>query len=387
MKQECRNIILLSTADWDNPFWTNKQHVAVDLAKRGNKILYIDSLGLRSPGLNKKDFTRIIKRIIKAIKPPRQVSDNIWVWSPITLPWNNYKLVRQINRIFLKLAITFWSKKLSLLNPWLWTYNPLTTEFIDLKKYNKVIYHCVDEIKAQPGMPVNILERAEKDLVSGADIVFVTAPNLLISRKKLNDNTYYFSNVADFNHFSKAMKADTLVPTDLLEIKGPILGFIGAVSSYKVNFELLIYIAEQRPEWNIVIIGQVGEGDPSTDVAKLESMSNIYILGPRPYKDLPCYLKGFDVALLPNNINEYTDNMFPMKFFEYLAAGKPVVSVELKAIMEFEGIVKIGKNKELFLEAIEETLQGKVANLEDRISLASKYTYESRSNKMLNMIK
>ncbi|TCW00207.1 glycosyltransferase [Biostraticola tofi] len=387
MKQECRNIILLSTADWDNPFWTNKQHVAVDLAKRGNKILYIDSLGLRSPGLNKKDFTRIIKRIIKAIKPPRQVSDNIWVWSPITLPWNNYKLVRQFNRIFLKLAITFWSKKLSLLNPWLWTYNPLTTEFIDLKKYNKVIYHCVDEIKAQPGMPVNILERAEKDLVSGADIVFVTAPNLLISRKKLNDNTYYFSNVADFNHFSKAMKADTLVPTDLLEIKGPILGFIGAVSSYKVNFELLIYIAEQRPEWNIVIIGQVGEGDPSTDVAKLESMSNIYILGPRPYKDLPCYLKGFDVALLPNNINEYTDNMFPMKFFEYLAAGKPVVSVELKAIMEFEGIVKIGKNKELFLEAIEETLQGKVANLEDRISLASKYTYESRSNKMLNMIK
>lgn len=381
-----KEIVLLSTADWDNPFWTNKQHVAVEFARRGYKVLYIDSLGLRAPSLNKKDFSRILRKVFKAVRPPRKVQENIWVWSPITLPWNAYRSVRFFNKFYLSLFVKLWSKVLGFKSPWLWTYNPLTTEFLKLDDFSKTVYHCVDEIKAQPGMPVDILEREEKTLLKGADIIFVTAPQLKMSRVQWNSNIHYFSNVADFSHFNKALTDDFSKPLDLINLTGPILGFIGAVSSYKVDMVLLCHIAKSRPNYNIVIIGEVGEGDPSTKINLLKEHNNIYLLGPKPYSVLPQYLKYFDIALLPNNLNEYTDNMFPMKFFEYLAAGKPIVSVDLSSIKEFHHIVKIGHNPDEFVRAVDQVLTGDVASLEDRLSLAKEYTYESRTTKMLNMI-
>lgn len=386
MTKKINDILLLSTADWDNPFWTNKQHVAVELARRGHKVLYIDSLGLRSPGLNKKDLSRIFKRIGKALKPPKKVHDNIWVWSPITLPWNRFLVIRTLNKIYLNIFIKLWLGILNFNYPWLWTYNPLTTEFIGTENFSKVVYHCVDEIKAQPGMPIDILEREEKTLLKAADVIFVTAPQLMESRVQWNDNIHYFSNVADFSHFNKSLIEDYDIPDELFDLNKPILGFIGAVSGYKVDFNLLSYIAENRPNYNIVIIGLVGEGDPNTDISLLTRHSNIHLLGPKTYDSLPRYLKFFDVALLPNNLNEYTDNMFPMKFFEYLAAGKPVVSVDLPALRDFSHIAKIVNNKEGFLSAIDSILQGDVAPLKERLDVASEYTYQSRTDKMLRII-
>ncbi|HBR4898116.1 TPA: glycosyltransferase family 1 protein, partial [Klebsiella pneumoniae] len=145
---ENKDIVLLSTADWDNPFWTNKQHVAVELSRLGYKVFYIDSLGLRAPSLNKKDLTRAIKRIFKMFKAPRHVRENLWVWSPVTLPWNKYKLIRSFNRLYLKGMIGFWTKYLKFREKVLWTYNPLTKRLLNLKDYSYVVYHCVDEIKA-----------------------------------------------------------------------------------------------------------------------------------------------------------------------------------------------------------------------------------------------
>ncbi|QGY32294.1 glycosyltransferase [Pantoea cypripedii] len=383
---ENNEIVLLSTADWDNPFWTNKQHVAVEFARRGYKVFYIDSLGLRKPSMNKKDLSRIFRRLFKALRPPKKVQKNIWVWSPITLPWNQYSFVRKFNRLYFKFFLTVWSKIYGFKRPWLWTYNPLSTEYIEPSDFTKTIYHCVDEIKAQPGMPIEILEREERVLLSKSDIVFVTAPKLKENRVQWNDNIYYFSNVADFSHFNRAIVEKFDKPVELVNLEGPVLGFIGAVSSYKIDFSLLSKLAETRPGYNIVIIGLVGEGDPSTNINTLTKHNNIHLIGPKDYSILPVYLKYFDVALLPNHINEYTDNMFPMKFFEYLAAGKPVVSVNLKAIQEFSNVVKIGRNPEEFIDCVDQVLAGDVADLNTRLDLAQQYTYESRMDKMLKLI-
>ncbi|MDF7662178.1 glycosyltransferase [Erwiniaceae bacterium L1_54_6] len=380
-------VILLSTADWDNPFWTNKQHVAVELSKLGYKVLYVDSLGLRKPGLNKKDMRRIFFRILKSFKAPKKVRDNIWVWSPINLPWNDVSFARTLNKTYLNLFLNLWTKMLGFQKPWLWTYNPLTTEFLNPKKFSKTIYHCVDEIKSQPGMPKEILENEEIKLLKVSDTVFVTAPQLYETKKKWNDSIFYFSNVADYNHFNQAVTINFERPEDLKNITRPILGFIGAVSNYKVDFKLLQHIAKSRPDYDIVIIGLVGEGDPETNVDMLMSCKNIHFLGPKKYETLPQYLKFFDVALLPNRLNEYTDNMFPMKFFEYLAAGKPVVSVNLSSIREFDGIVKIGHDYDEFLFQIDTVLSEKNARQGEFLDLAKEYTYESRMKKMLASIK
>ncbi|TLV21531.1 glycosyltransferase family 1 protein [Klebsiella indica] len=386
MIKKSKEVVVLSTADWDNPFWTNKQHVASDLAKKGYKVFYIDSLGLRKPSINKKDFKRIIKRCIKGLKAPRKVKDNIYVWSPILIPFNDVKVIRYFNKFLFSSMLMFWLKLNGFKNSVLWTYNPLTTRFINIKKFSYVVYHCVDEIKAQPGMPVSVLEASEKDLTKSADIVFVTSPTLFDSRKKWSDHVYYFSNVADYDHFSKALNEHTVVPEDIDLIPHPRLGFIGAISSYKIDFNLLHGLAKNRPNWHIVLIGDVGEGDPGTNVSILQECDNIHFLGAKSYSLLPNYLKGFDIALLPNNLNEYTDNMFPMKFFEYLAAGRSVVSVDLLSIKDFRKYVKVGRNIDEFITAIEEILEGKQVPLKEIQEISQQYTYDTRTTKMINII-
>ena len=382
-----RDIVLLSTADWDNPFWTNKQHVAVELARSGHRVLYIDSLGLRRPSASARDLMRIAKRLYKAARPPRKVRDNLWVWSPIVLPWHGNAFVRRVNRLLLNTGLWLSLRLLGMRREWLWTYNPLTTKFFDLSTFNYCIYHCVDEIKAQPGMPVETLEEAEKKLAKHVNIIFTTSPQLTTTRSIWNPNTHYLPNVSDYNHFSSAQAQTTNVPLDLKKIPSPRIGFIGAISGYKVDFPLIRLIAQTHPEWSIVLIGDVGEGDPWTDSSKLKGLPNIHLLGPRPYGVLPAYLKGLDVALLPNNVNEYTDSMFPMKFFEYLAAGKPVVSVNLKAIQDFSHVVSIAHTADQFIFAIEEALVGNGPSLQKRLETAKLYTYEARTKKMLSIIK
>lgn len=381
-----RNVVLLSTADWDNPFWTNKQHVATGLARRGHRVLYIDSLGLRAPGVNPQDVRRMGRRIARAAAGVRQVDDRIFVWSPLLLPYQNRPAVRAFNRAALSRALARAVQKLGFERPLLWTYNPLTTRLLDLRGFETVVYHCVDDIAAQPGMPTTLLRQAERELAAHARVVFATAPRLAEIQARINPNTHFLPNVADFDHFSTALDPHMEVPPDLATIAGPRLGFIGAISGYKVDFALLRAIAEQRPDWSVVLIGKVGEGEPGTDAALLQGLPNLHVLGPRSYTSLPAYLHGMDVCLLPCRRNDYTASMFPMKFFEYLAAGRPVVSTDLPAIRPFRHVVNIASTTESFVRSIGDVLEGTAPPLEDRLAIARAHTWEARTDRMLELL-
>jgi len=381
-----KNILILSTADWDNPFWTNKQHVAVELATIGHRVLYIDSIGLRRPSSSSQDLKRIFHRITKSFSFPKKVRENLWVLSPIVIPFHTNKFIQKLNRFWLCSLLYLSARILKIHFSHLWTYNPLTSLFVDLKNFQFSIYHCVDEIKAQPLMPLELIEVAEKQLLKETSLVLTTSLELTNSRKPLNPNTFYFPNVCDYNHFASALDSSTVIPDDLLSIPSPRVGFIGALSGYKIDFSLLRFIAESHPDWSIVLIGKVGEGDPWTDISLLNGLPNLYLMGPRSYEQLPSYLKGFDVGLLPNLINQYTKAMFPMKFFEYLASGTPVVGVELPALQDFDELAWFEPTHKRFLQAIEKTLAGDVPDLDARIDAAKKHTYHERTEQMLSLI-
>lgn len=380
------DIVLLSTADWDNPFWTNKQHVAVELARRGHRVLYVDSLGLRRPSASARDLRRIVRRIRKALRAPRQVRDRLWVWSPLALPFHGNPISRRVNHWALERGLDAHLRALAMRKEWLWTYNPMSNRLVDLAAFDRCIYHCVDEISAQPGMPAATLRAAEEELTRRADVVFTTSRMLTESRKQWNPRTHYLPNVADYEHFCTAMSPATMIPDDLARLGAPRLGFIGAISGYKVDFALIRAVATARPEWNLVLIGSIGEGDPWTDIGALEGLSNVHLLGPRAYARLPGYLKGFDVALLPSRINDYTDAMFPMKLFEYLAAGRPVVSVGLKAIRDYADVVDIAPSPEAFIDKIAAVLAGRAPALPARLAVAKRHTYVTRMDQMLALI-
>jgi glycosyltransferase involved in cell wall biosynthesis len=248
-----------------------------------------------------------------------------------------------------------------------------------------LIYHCVDDLSSAPGMPSDVIKKAEQKLVQVADIIFTTSPKLYKSCSMLNpENTYYFPNVVDFDHFFKA-KQNGPIPEDIIKIPRPRIGFIGAISSYKVDFELISYVAKQRPSWHWVLIGEVGEGQPDTSIEKLK-MPNIHLLGPKPYKILPDYLRGIDIATIPACINDYTFSMFPMKFFEYLAAGKPVVATNLPALQNYAEACFLVDSPEKFILAIEDILDGKLPDETLCLNLARKHTWEWRTNEMLKLI-
>ncbi len=379
-------ILLLSTADWGNPFWTNKQHVAVELAKLGYKVLYVDSLGLRAPSLNKSDLSRIFRRLLKGLLPPVKKRDNLWVWSPIVIPFQKYRPVRSFNKILLTFFSHLFMFFLGFKKPLVWTYNPITLDVFHINKDSIVVYHCVDDIKAQPGMPYNEIKAAEARLVKRADYVFVTSNKLYEKNCALTDHIYMFSNVADYNHFSKALSDSIELPGDTGMVDGSVIGFIGAISGYKQDFKLLEYIAINKPEWQIILIGKVGEGDPDTNVKPLKNLDNVLFLGPRPYSQLPAYIKSFDVAIIPAALNEYTHAMFPMKFFEYLAAGKRIVSTAIDSLKSYADYCEIAHSHDDFIRKIEMVLSSKDMDIEKRLTLAKQNTYESRTKKMLAII-
>lgn len=380
------DIVILSTADWDHPFWTNKQHVAVALAELGHRVFYIDSMGIRRPTSTGGDLRRILQRLRLSCMPPRRVRQRIWVWSPLVIPAARHPFPKKINRILLMAGLSLWLSLLRFRKDLLWTYSPLCLDYLCLSKFSKSVYHCVDAIDAQPEMPADQLISGEQSLCRAVDYIFTTSRYLQNRCSALNSNTYYFSNVADDKHFRSALDDCTRIPADLLAIPKPRIGFVGAISPYKLDFALIRKLAVIRPNLHFVLIGAIGEGQPGCSHDLLMGVSNLHILGPRPYGDLPGYLKGFDIGIIPAPINIYTQAMFPMKFFEYLSAGLPVVSTRLDSLLEYSSLSNLcDPNAESFSFAIDRVLATNHIRSDTPISSLGK-NYISRTMDMLAKI-
>ena len=380
-----RDILLVSTADWDNPFWTNKQHVAVELARQGRRVLYVESSGLRRPSLSARDLLRIGRRLARALRPPREVRPGLWVWSPAVLPWQGSRVVRRLNRIALRAGLALAARHVGFHPRTLWTYSPVTPELYDLGRFCRIVYHSVDDVAAQPGMPAVAIGQAEATLVRRADLVFTTSPLLRDRHAAAGaQRCVFLPNVADADHFGSALAPGVAVPDDLAAVPAPRIGFIGAVSGYKLDFGLIREVALARPACSFVLVGQVGEGDPWSDVSLLRGVANLHLFGPRPYAALPAYLAGMHAAILPSAANAYTAAMFPMKLFEYLAAGRPVVATPLPALAGFAHLLLVAPPQaEAFAAALDRALAGAGPSLDVRLAAARAHTYPGRTRDML----
>ena len=382
------DVVVLATADWDHPLWTNKQHVAVSLVDAGCRVLYLDSLGLRPAQATGRDLRRITKRLWRGLRPPRRVQPNLWVWSPLVLPGVSGGLGVWLNRFSLALGLGVATALLGFRRPWLWTYNPLTASLLDLKSFSRSIYHAVDAVQEQPCMPRALIELQERRLCQRVDQVFVTSPQLERHLAPYARRIRFDPNVADQGHFASAMAMQQgAIPADLAGIPEPRVGFIGAVSSYKLDFSLIAAVSRAHPAWNFVFIGPTGEGEPYTDMALLNAEPNIYLLGQRSYNLLPRYCAGFACGWLPLRINPYTQAMFPMKFFEYLAAGLPVVASAIDSLSQFSEAAWLCEPTAVAFDvALRGCLAGEGPDLVTRLALAQEHTYKARTERMLHTL-
>src|SRR5258705_3580684 len=256
-----RDIILFSTADWYSKYWTNKQHIASQLAARGDRVLYVETVGLRLPVLNAADAKRIVSRLKSGLSPIAEVSDNLWRLSPMTIPFGHQSsVIAGFNQLQLTTRIKRWISGNGVVAPLVWTYHPYMLDAARSINPSKFIYHCADDLGAMPGIDRNSFDQAECKLLAEADVIFTTSHRLQERCAAIAGAwSHYFGNVADISHFAPA-RAFQALPPEFARIPGPRLGYVGALSDFKVDFDLLTAIVEKRPDWHLVLIGDERHG-------------------------------------------------------------------------------------------------------------------------------
>ncbi len=393
-KAAARDCVLFATADWDTPYWTNKQHTAVEMAKLGWRVLYVESVGLRAPNLRSSmDWGRIARRLWRGLRGPRKVQDGIWVISPLTIPFKHGSAwVRAFNQGFLAWTIRRFLSRQRFTNPLIWTYHPFMLQTLEQLKVKgktgskaQVVYHCVDDLSAIPGVDKTAFNQEEVRLLERADAVFTTATSLRDKCMRHNSNTHFFPNVADPEHFGRALQPGDIPPA-LADIPEPRIAYIGALSDFKVNFSLLEKVAQIRPDWQFVLIGEEREGQSNETLRDMSRMPNVHLLGYQPYGTLPELLRGIQVGLLPTLINDYTRGMFPMKYYEYLSAGVPVVSTSLDFTKTIRTWMEVADDAPGFVKAIEKQLKAASGQRESVGRAIGDNTWSARMNAMLSHV-
>ncbi len=379
---ENEHIICISSIDWD-PIWTRKQQVMSRLPK-SNTILYVEPpVTLLSPFKDPKTWSKW-GLWFKGI---RRLNENIYLYSPpVTLPFGNKcRLINRINQWWINLFLKRVVSHLGLDKPIVWTYMPNSVDIVDeIAERKLLVYDCVDEHSEYTGLiDKAVVTEMERVLMGLCDLVFVTAQGLYDSKKEFARTIYFLPNAANVEHFMKAQDPATKVPDEIAAISPPIIGFVGVIQDW-IDLELVRDAAVAHPEWSIVMIGPVGAG---IDISFLKPLPNVYFLGRKEVKDLPNYIKAFDVCINPFKINRLTDKVSPLKCYEYLASGKPIVSVDMPGVNSFADVLEISNNPEEFVRGIERALgEENEDKLKARLEKARENSWESRVEFMVERI-
>ena len=247
-----------------------------------------------------------------------------------------------------------------------WYYTPMMLPWAKNLDPAAVVYDCMDELSAFRGAPPALLDR-EKQIFEQADLVFTGGQSLYEAKRERHPRVYAFPSSIDVKHFAQALNVET-EPEDQKNIPHPRIGFCGVIDE-RSDIELLGKIADMRPDWHFVMIGPVVK----IDEADLPRRGNIHYLGGKKYEELPAYIGGWDVAMMPFAMNESTKFISPTKTPEYLAAGKTVVSTPIRDVVRpygDNGLVQIASTPEEFVAAIEKAMN---EDLEAHRSRASEF--------------
>jgi glycosyltransferase involved in cell wall biosynthesis len=370
-----QNIICFAKEWSEDP--TSNNHVMTLLA-RDNKVLWLNSIAMRRPTFTSgRDLSKIGRKLKGFFGGAEHPAPNLWVVTPLVLPFPHSKLAATINRWILRAIISYYRRKLRMRTFQLWTFLPNAVEYVGKLGESMVVYYCIDEWSHFTYLDGAKMSAMERELMQRADVNFMTANSLLESKKHLNPRTYLASHGVDYTHFAKALAPDTKVPDEMAALPHPIVGFFGLVHEW-IDLELIAKIAGTHPEWSIVILGKA---IVSTSV--LQVHTNVHLLGRRPYESLPGYCKAFDAGIIPFIVNELTRNVNPVKLREYLSAGLPVVSTDLPEVQFYSASAYVAHGPDEFIAKLEQALrEDSPAKRRQRSDSMRSETWENRVAKL-----
>jgi glycosyltransferase involved in cell wall biosynthesis len=327
----------------------SKNHL-MRLLARENRVLWVNSIGYRTPTASKADAARAVRKLRQAVSSVQEVERNIFVLNPLAIPSYGSALVRGVNRWALRVQVKRAMRQLGFNRAINWVFNPAAAVIAGTLGEETVIYYCVDEYSAFSGVTAKSLAELEAQLIARSRLVVTSSQRLYEAKRQLNPNTVLVRHGVDHQHFRTALDESTCVPDEIARLPRPIIGYFGLIGADWMDLELMETVARRFATASIVMLGKV-----AMDVSALSRLPNVHLLGRKPYEQLPAYCKGFDAAVIPFPINEATLNANPLKAREYLAAGLPVVSTAIPEV-EVLGMCRIGIDRESFVTQLEAAL-------------------------------
>lgn len=389
-----KTIVFLGNTRFDSAIKATSLFIARNLAKE-NKVLFVDYPFTLKDYLNysqcdgskerKEKFSPFSDGLmdtdlpnLKIVITPPVLPINFLPEGPLfrsLLKVNEYVISERLKKIFKSQGI----KDFIYINSFNFHY-PNIAKMI---KPALTVYHCVDPMIVPYDMKHGI--KSENELVRNSDLVICTSKALYEEKKQLNSQTYFVPNATDSEHAPKTLASAMAVHPKLKNFKGPIVGYLGTVER-RIDYDLVEQVVKMNPDKTFIFAGPVSDNFvPSS----LTARSNVHFLGAVPYPEVPQMINSFDVAIIPFKKDKVSETIFPIKLFEYLSAGKPVIVSDFNPdLKDFTGdVVTYCKDSITFSEALCDALENDNILLADkRRELAANNTWENRSEQIAGII-
>lgn len=342
------DILCFGGNDW---WYHNRNHFDVRmmeiLAKHG-KALYINSIVLQKPKLSqgKKFIHKLARKTRSIFHGLKKTDEGFWVYSPVSLPVHHIKWLRPLNKMLLQFQVWFVARRLGFKEPIVWVACPAACDVAINMKKSGLVYQRTDCFEEFPDADVQIAKDYDRKLKAAADLtVFV---NGMLYEKEFDKckKAIYVDHGVDFEKFASADKYND-VPDDIRNMRRPIVGFFGQIDDYTVDIDFMKKVTDYLPECSFVFIG--GTID---NCSILKAKDNVWMLGMKPYEQIPHYGRFFDVTIMPWRQNYWIQACNPIKLKEYLALGKPIVSTPFTELNKYRDVVYEAKTPEEFADCI-----------------------------------
>lgn len=389
-----RDFVFTGLQPWDISIGSNAKDIALEVSKQ-NRVLYVntplDKITFHKNRLS-PDFIYRVKIIDKQAPPLRKINNNLWVidcpftiWPVNSLPSGRiFDFINQINNKKIFNFIKQMLMELNFKNIIHFIDNDIYRSFYS-KEYLQPalsIYYKRDNL-----LPLDFWKRhasrIEPLLIEKSDLVVCNSEYMTKTAKLLNFNSFCIGQGVDLSAYNSSISYKT--PKDIIAIPTPIIGYIGEITSLRLNTDIIFKLAEKNPSYSFVM---VGKADTTFINHPLTKLSNIYFLGQKPKEIVPAYMNAFDICINPQKLNEITIGNYPRKIDEYLALGKPVIATNTETMQLFKDYVYLCNSLEDYQKALNKILQeDKYQNKNSRIQFAQTHNWTNSVEVLYQSIK
>jgi glycosyltransferase involved in cell wall biosynthesis len=381
------SIIYFAPGKWDG-LWRNRQQL-MSVFARQNKVLFVEGrpylratlAGLLRGELGRSDLYR---------SPVRQISENLFVFRyPIWAPISGRFPLNQLTRVARRLCIQNALRKLKMSQSIVWFSLPDMVDLVkEIPPARLLVYHIVDEYTAYSDHTPSSCRRTEeleKEMMALVDMVVVVSKKLREAKRPMNPNTYLVPNGVNYQAYTAAL-ADPHLPDDLRAIPPPRLGYSGLIGD-RLDLSVLKELAQENPEWSLVFIGEARVSQQAETWQTLLAMPNVHYMGLVEISRVPHYLKGFQVGLMPYAQGQESENISPLKLYDYLAAGLPIASIDIPAAREFSPHIHLADSPRNFAQAVRTALADITPECRRaRRDIAAQHTWEARVEQLTDLV-